>query len=67
MQQSSDFPAAQASGSRATTGLSLSTITQIAGAFLLGLVLLYGAAFASMDAAHNAAHDSRHAFAFPCH
>lgn len=67
MQQSSNTPASRVSGSRAATGLSFSTITQIAGASLLGLVLLYGAAFASMDAAHNAAHDARHAFAFPCH
>ena len=34
---------------------------------LLGLFLLYGAALAPMPALHDAAHDSRHAFAFPCH
>lgn len=67
MQQMSNTPASQTSGSRAATRLSFSTITQIAGASLLGLVLLYGAGFANMSAAHNAAHDARHAFAFPCH
>ena len=33
----------------------------------LGLVLLYGAGFAQPQALHEAAHDARHAFAFPCH
>lgn len=36
-------------------------------AALLGLFLVYGAGFAHPDALHAAAHDSRHAFAFPCH
>lgn len=35
-------------------------------AALLGLVILYGVGFAPL-AAHNAAHDARHAAAFPCH
>lgn len=34
---------------------------------LLGLVFLYGAGFASPQAVHDAAHDTRHAFTFPCH
>lgn len=33
----------------------------------LGMVLLYGAAFAETEALHNAAHDSRHSASFPCH
>ncbi|MBV8131995.1 MAG: CbtB-domain containing protein [Alphaproteobacteria bacterium] len=36
-------------------------------AILLGAVLIYGVGFASPMAIHNAAHDARHAFAFPCH
>ena len=36
-------------------------------AILLGVVLVYGVGFASPMAIHNAAHDARHAFAFPCH
>jgi len=36
-------------------------------AILLGAVLVYGVGFASPMALHNAAHDVRHAFAFPCH
>jgi cobalt transporter subunit CbtB len=34
-------------------------------AFGLGLVFLTG--FANSAAVHNAAHDTRHAMAFPCH
>lgn len=36
-------------------------------ALLLGLFLVYGAGFAHTDLLHAAAHDGRHAFAFPCH
>ena len=36
-------------------------------AFLVGLVLLFGAGFAQISAVHDAAHDTRHAVAFPCH
>ena len=36
-------------------------------AVLLGSFLVLGAGFAPISAMHNAAHDSRHAFAFPCH
>lgn len=40
---------------------------QIAAAFLLGAVILYGAGFVQTSAAHNAAHDMRHSQGFPCH
>ena len=33
----------------------------------LGLVIVFAAGFAPVDAVHNAAHDTRHSFAFPCH
>ena len=36
-------------------------------AILLGSFLLLGIGFAHADTLHNAAHDARHAFAFPCH
>ena len=36
-------------------------------AAMLGLVVLFGVALANSDAIHNAAHDTRHAAAFPCH
>ncbi len=36
-------------------------------ALLLGVALLAGAGFAGPEAIHEAAHDARHAFGFPCH
>ena len=36
-------------------------------AAVLGLVIVFAAGFAPSDAMHNAAHDTRHSFAFPCH
>jgi|TARA_B110000967_G_C18540795_1_gene390491 cobalt transporter subunit CbtB len=39
----------------------------MAAAAILGMVVLMGVGFAPMDVAHNAAHDTRHSFAFPCH
>jgi cobalt transporter subunit CbtB len=36
-------------------------------AMLLGAFILYGVGFAGPTAIHNAAHDVRHAFTFPCH
>ena len=46
---------------------ALSKPLQIACAFILGSVILYGAGFVSTAAVHNAAHDVRHSQAFPCH
>ena len=34
---------------------------------LLGVFLLWGVGFAQPNVLHNAAHDARHAFSFPCH
>ena len=36
-------------------------------AAMLGMVILFGVALANSDTIHNAAHDTRHAAAFPCH
>lgn len=36
-------------------------------AVLLGAFLLIGAGIAQPSLLHNGAHDTRHAFAFPCH
>jgi cobalt transporter subunit CbtB len=36
-------------------------------ALLLGVFILMGSGFVQADVLHNAAHDARHAFAFPCH
>jgi len=34
---------------------------------LLGIVFIFGVGFASPQTIHDAAHDTRHAFTFPCH
>ena len=36
-------------------------------AALLGAFLIFGTGLSAISAVHNAAHDARHAFAFPCH
>ena len=42
-------------------------ILSIAAAALLGLSLVFVAGFANATVLHDAAHDQRHAIAFPCH
>lgn len=37
------------------------------GAAILGACLVYFAGFSHIEAVHNAAHDTRHSAAFPCH
>lgn len=53
------------------TDLSSTTLAERAAAAavagLLGLFILYGVGFAHSETIHNAAHDSRHSVAFPCH
>ena len=39
----------------------------IGGAVLAGVFLILFAGFAEATVLHDAAHDTRHAFAFPCH
>lgn len=46
---------------------SKSTFVQTLGALSFGVVMLFAVGFTPMDAAHNAAHDTRHSLAFPCH
>jgi len=43
--------------------------TRVAAALavLLGLFLLWGVGFSHIPVLHNAAHDTRHSLAFPCH
>ncbi len=36
-------------------------------AIALGMIVLFGTGFAGPEIVHNAAHDVRHGFAFPCH
>jgi len=57
----------QAVTSENNQSLSLSTTMQTVGAIVFGLALIFVVGFSHMDVAHSAAHDARHAFAFPCH
>ena len=36
-------------------------------ALILGTIFVFGVGVAQPDVLHNAAHDARHAMAFPCH
>jgi cobalt transporter subunit CbtB len=47
--------------------VSLAHLPQVLSAALLGFFIILGVGFAPMAAVHNAAHDTRHSFAFPCH
>jgi cobalt transporter subunit CbtB len=42
-------------------------LPQALAAAVLGLFIILGVGFAPVEAVHNAAHDTRHGFAFPCH
>ena len=57
----------QAISTEQTSSLTLSTALQVVSAMAVGATLLFVVGFAPMDVAHNAAHDARHSFAFPCH
>lgn len=46
---------------------SLAASAPAFAALLLGLFVVWGAGFAQPNALHNATHDTRHAFALPCH
>ena len=58
-----DHAAAPANAATATSANIKAALLSCA----LAIGLLYGMGFAPMEALHNAAHDSRHSAAFPCH
>ena len=39
----------------------------VIAALMVGSFLMLSAGFANSTTVHNATHDARHAFAFPCH
>jgi len=45
----------------------ISMVCQGVGALAFGAIVLFAVGFLPMDAAHNAAHDTRHTLTFPCH
>jgi cobalt transporter subunit CbtB len=42
-------------------------LTAAISAAIFGACLVYFAGFSHIEAVHNAAHDTRHSAAFPCH
>ncbi|NRB38442.1 MAG: CbtB-domain containing protein [Pseudomonadales bacterium] len=49
------------------TQTTVSLFSQNIAAMAFGAILLFAVGFLPMEVAHNAAHDTRHALAFPCH
>ena len=58
-------PALHSSATLASSGSA--TVLSAALALTLGVFMLFGVGFAQPELLHNAAHDARHAFTFPCH
>jgi cobalt transporter subunit CbtB len=51
-----------------TSAIQLSqAVLPVVAALALGVLFVFAAGFAGPEVVHNAAHDSRHAFTFPCH
>jgi len=50
-----------------STSVASTKNLQLFAAAALGMIILFGVGFAPMDITHNAAHDTRHSVAFPCH
>ena len=55
-----------AASTKAASG-TIAVVIPAVPAILLGAILVYGVGFAGPMTIHTAAHDARHAFAFPCH
>ena len=51
-----------------TSQISVSErVKAVAAALIVGIALVYTTGFAASTDVHNAAHDTRHGLAFPCH
>ena len=65
---SSTDPSSTDKSSASTTPATLAQrLTVAVCASILGACLVYFAGFSHIEAVHNAAHDTRHSSAFPCH
>jgi cobalt transporter subunit CbtB len=64
MQNETILPVNTADSMASSRGRTLGATAMSA---LLGVVLVWGVGFSHIDAFHNAAHDTRHSNAFPCH
>ena len=54
-------------GAQTGVGSRAERLAAAAVAALLGLGAIWGVGFSQVPAWHNAAHDTRHSLAFPCH
>ncbi|VVN66103.1 CbtB domain-containing protein [Pseudomonas fluorescens] len=54
-------------GTASTTSTLSQRLIVAIGASIFGACLVYFAGFSHIEAVHNAAHDTRHSSAFPCH
>ncbi|WP_313200045.1 CbtB-domain containing protein [Rhizobium sp.] len=50
-----------------TASVSASKIIPLSMSALLGLFMVGFVGFSHLEVVHNAAHDTRHSLAFPCH
>lgn len=50
-----------------SAGVSFSRAVSLFSSALLGLFVVGFVGFSHINAVHNAAHDTRHSLAFPCH
>lgn len=50
-----------------TLAIADTRATSILAVLTFGIVLLFAAGYAQATVLHDAAHDQRHAMAFPCH
>jgi cobalt transporter subunit CbtB len=51
----------------AAVSISASKIIPLSMSALLGLFIVGFVGFSHLEVVHNAAHDTRHSLAFPCH
>ena len=58
---------ASRSGSKVKAKAKVLSALQQGAVVCFGALILYAVGFLPMSAAHNAAHDTRHAVVFPCH
>lgn len=47
--------------------INVTSLLQQGAVVLFGVLILFAVGFVPLDVAHNAAHDTRHSFVFPCH
>ena len=67
MSQQAGAQQAEAQRKPDVAGTRSATVLGAAVSLTLGVFVLFGVGFAQPQLLHNAAHDARHAFTFPCH